>query len=366
MKVYDRLDRQYQRYQEEYKAAAIRVLDSAWYVLGQEVQHFEEEFAAFCGTKECVGLNSGLDALILALRALEIGPGDEVIVPSNTFIATVLAISENQATPVFVEPDMYYNLDAEAIEKAITPRTKAILVVHLYGQAANMQKICAIAKKHQLYLVEDCAQAHGATCHEQKIGSFGDIGCFSFYPTKNLGAFGDAGAVTTNSSTLAQKVRLLRNYGSTVKYRHDVIGLNSRLDEMQAALLRTKLGHFEELLTEKRQLAQRYLEGLQQTKLILPQVREHSTSVWHQFVVRVSNRTDFQQYLEERGVHTLIHYPIPPHMQPCYQNLGYHSGDFPVAEAYAEQVVSLPIYNGMTPDEQDYVMDVIHAYFRER
>ncbi len=364
MKVYDRLDRQYQRYQEEYKAAAIRALDSAWYILGQEVQRFEEEFAAFCGTKECVGLNSGLDALILALRALEVGPGDEVIVPSNTFIATVLAVSENQATPVFVEPDIYYNLDAEALERAITPRTKAILVVHLYGQAANMEKICAIAKKHHLYLVEDCAQAHGAACGQQKIGSFGDFGCFSFYPTKNLGAFGDAGAITTNSPALAQRVRMLRNYGSTVKYRNDIIGLNSRMDEIQAALLRTKLSHFEELLAEKRLLAEKYLEGLAQTGLILPQVREGTTSVWHQFVVRVANREDFQQYLEERGVHTLIHYPIPPHMQPCYQSLGYRSGDFPIAEAYADQVVSLPIYNGMTSDEQDYVVDVIKAYFR--
>lgn len=365
MKVYDRLDRQYEMYRDEYRQAALDALDSAWYILGERGKTFEKNFAAFCGAKECVAVNSGLDALNLALRALGIGEGDEVIVPANTFVATVLAVSENRATPVFVEPDCFYNLDASAIESKITKATRAIMVVHLYGQAANMDAIVDIAKRHNLYLVEDCAQAHGATFNGKQIGSFGDMACFSFYPTKNLGAFGDAGAITTDSEELAQKLRMLRNYGSIVKYRNDEIGVNSRMDEIQAALLNTKLAHFDELLVQKQTYAQRYLEQLADCDLVLPTVREHATSVWHQFVVRVKNRKQFQQYLEERGVHTLIHYPIPPHLQPCYRYLNHKEGDFPISEAYAHEVVSLPIFNGMTVEEQDYVIQTIHDYFAQ-
>lgn len=365
MKVYDRLDRQYEIYRDEYRQAALDALDSAWYILGERGKTFEKNFAAFCGAKECVAVNSGLDALNLALRALGIGEGDEVIVPANTFVATVLAVSENRATPVFVEPDCFYNLDASAIESKITKATRAIMVVHLYGQAANMDAIVDIAKRHNLYLVEDCAQAHGATFNGKQIGSFGDMGCFSFYPTKNLGAFGDAGAITTDNEELAQKLRMLRNYGSIVKYRNDEIGVNSRMDEIQAALLNTKLAHFGELLAQKQTYAQRYLEQLADCDLVLPTVREHATSVWHQFVVRVKNREQFQQYLEERGVHTLIHYPIPPHLQPCYRYLNHKEGDFPISEAYAHEVVSLPIFNGMTVEEQNYVIQTIHDYFAQ-
>lgn len=365
MKVYDRLDRQYEMHRDEYREAALRALDSAWYILGEEGKRFERNFADFCGTRECVGMNSGLDALTLGLRALGIGKGDEVLVPSNTFIATVLAISENRATPVFVEPDAYYNMDASLLESRITDATRAIMVVHLYGQAANMGPIVEIAKKHSLYLIEDCAQAHGATYCGKQVGSFGDMGCFSFYPTKNLGAFGDSGAVTTDNLELARRLRRLRNYGSEVKYRNDEIGVNSRLDEIQAALLSTKLAHYDELLAQKREYAARYLEGLKDCGLVLPGIRENATSVWHQFVVRVQERNRFHQYLEEHGVHTLIHYPIPPHLQPCYSYLNYRKGDFPVAEAYANEVVSLPIYNGMTREEQDYVIETIQAFFRE-
>lgn len=365
MKVYDRLDRQYEMYRDEYREAALRTLDSAWYILGGEEERFERSFARFCGTGECVGMNSGLDALTLGLCALGIGEGDEVLVPSNTFIATVLAISENRATPVFVEPDVYYNMNASLLESKITNATRAIMVVHLYGQAANMGPIMEIAKKHSLYLIEDCAQAHGATYCGKRVGSFGDLGCFSFYPTKNLGACGDAGAVTTDNAELARKLRMLRNYGSEVKYRNDVIGVNSRLDEIQAALLSAKLAHYDELLAQKREYAARYLEGLKDCGLVLPEVRENSTSVWHQFVVRVKERDIFQHYLEEHDIHTLIHYPIPPHLQPCYSYLNYRKGDFPIAETYANEVVSLPIYIGITREEQDYVIETIRAFFRE-
>ena len=355
------LGRQFELHQTEYEQAALRALRSGWYVLGNEVENFEKEFAKYLGAKFCVGVNSGLDALTLAVRALNIGEGDEVIVQANTFIATVLAITENHATPIFVEPDEFYNIDAEKIESAITPKTKAIMVVHLYGQATNMKKICRLAEKYNLKIIEDCAQSHGAKFQNKMTGTFG-IGCFSFYPTKNLGAFGDGGAVVTDDENFAEKIKMLRNYGSKIKYHNEIAGVNSRLDEIQAALLRVKLSHLDELNEERKKIAARYLNEIKNPSIILPKIREGSTHVWHQFVVRVKNRDDFQKYLEQNGIKTVIHYPIPPHLADCYKNLNHRRGDFPVAEKFADEVLSLPMFNAMTAEEIDFVIDVINKF----
>ena len=278
----NRLDRGFYQYQEEFEKKAVEVLRSGWYVLGKEVSSFEEEFAAYVGTKYCVGLASGLDALWLAFRVLGIGAGDEVIVQSNTYIASVMGITINGATPVFVEPDAYYGIDAAKIEEKITPRTKAVLAVHLYGQACQMDKICEITKKHGLYLVEDCAQSHGAVYDGKMTGSFGDIGCFSFYPSKNLGAFGDGGAITCNDPKIAADMKMYRNYGSEKRYYNKVVGANSRLDEIQAGLLRVRLSHMEELTQEKIEIAARYDRGLSNAALTLPQKRPHANHIYHQ------------------------------------------------------------------------------------
>lgn len=356
------LDRQFQMYQSEYEEAALRVLRSGWYVLGNEVRQFEEEFARFTGRKYCVGLNSGLDALIMSVRALGIGKDDEVIVQANTYIATVLGITENDAVPVFVEPDKYYNMDADKIEQAITDRTKAIMVTHLYGQASNMAPIVEIAKKHQLAVIEDCAQSHGACFDGQMTGTFGISGCFSFYPTKNLGAFGDAGAIVTDDETFADKIRMMRNYGSKIKYHNEIEGVNSRLDEMQAALLRVKLTHLQELNDERKTLADRYREGINNPEIILPEVRDGAESIYHQYVIRCARRDVLQKALEQNGIQTQIHYPIPPHLAKCYAYLGHKKGAYPITESYADEVLSLPIYTGMTFAEQDYVIDQINAW----
>lgn len=353
------LDRQFSLHRAEYEQAALKVLRSGWYVLGHEVENFECEFANYLGAKFCVGVNSGLDALTLAVRALGIGAGDEVIVQANTFIATVLAITENKATPIFIEPDNFYSIDTSRIEAAITPKTKAIMVVHLYGQAANMEKICAIADKYNLKIIEDCAQAHGAKFENKMIGTFG-TGCFSFYPTKNLGAFGDGGAVVTDDENFAHRIKMLRNYGSEVKYHNELAGVNSRLDEIQAALLRVKLSHLEELNSERKEIAARYLSEIKNPEIILPEIFEDH--VWHQFVIRVSNRDDFKKYLEQNDIKTVIHYPIPPHLADCYKYLGYERGDFPITEKFADEVLSLPIYNGMTTDEIDYIIKILNEY----
>lgn len=356
------LDRQFQMYQSEYEEAALRVLRSGWYVLGNEVRQFEEEFARFTGRKYCVGLNSGLDALIMSVRALGIGKDDEVIVQANTYIATVLGITENDAVPVFVEPDKYYNMDADKIEQAITDRTKAIMVTHLYGQASNMAPIVEIAKKHQLAVIEDCAQSHGACFDGQMTGTFGISGCFSFYPTKNLGAFGDAGAIVTDDETFADKIRMMRNYGSKIKYHNEIEGVNSRLDEMQAALLRVKLTHLQELNDERKTLADRYREGINNPEIILPEVRDGAESIYHQYVIRCARRDVLQKALEQNGIQTQIHYPIPPHLAKCYAYLGHKKGAYPITESYADEVLSLPIYTGMTFAEQDYVIEQINAW----
>lgn len=356
------LNRQFEMYQQEYEEAALRVLRSGWYVLGKEVQMFENEFAAYTGRKYCVGLNSGLDALIMSVRALNIGHGDEVIVQANTYIATVLGITENGAIPVFVEPDAYYNINADEIEAAITDKTKAIMVVHLYGQASNMEEICKVANKYNLPIIEDCAQSHGAYFNGKMTGSFGISGCFSFYPTKNLGAFGDAGAIVTDDKDFADKIRMMRNYGSKIKYYNEIEGVNSRLDEMQAALLRVKLTHLEELNRERVVLADRYSTGIRNIKIHKPQIRSGANSIFHQYVIRCNDRDELQRYLATQNIQTQIHYPVPPHLAECYVRLGHKPGDYPVTEQYANEVLSLPIYTGMTWDEQDYVIDRLNQF----
>jgi len=356
------LDRIYERYAQELSEATDRVLKSAWYILGNEVASFEKIFSQYCGTNRCVGLNSGLDALILAIRALGIGEGDEVIVPANTYIATVLGITENGATPVFVEPDKFYNLDPNRIEASITPKTKAILPVHLYGQACQMDRIMEIAEKHGLFVIEDCAQSHSSHYNRKMTGSFGDIGCFSFYPTKNLGAFGDAGAIITNNDNFADKVSMLRNYGSKVKYYNEIEGVNSRLDEIQAALLCIKLTHLDELTEERKKIANRYIQGIKNDAIILPQTVDGADHVYHLFVIRSKQRDALQNHLKEFGIQTQIHYPVPPHLADCYQHLGYKKGDFPITEQYAAESLSLPLYNGMTDEEINYVIDVLNNF----
>lgn len=358
----NRLDRGFFMYQNEFEEKALEVLRSGWYVLGKEVQNFETEFAKFVGSRYCVGLASGLDALWIAFRVLGIGKGDEVIVQGNTYIASVMGITMNGATPVFVEPDEYNNIDAAKIEEKITERTKAVLVVHLYGQASNMEPIVALTRKYNLKLVEDCAQSHGACFNNQMTGTFGDIGCFSFYPSKNLGAFGDAGAITTNDEKLAEDVRVFRNYGSEKRYHNKVVGANSRLDELQAGLLRVRLGHLNELAQEKREICERYLKELKNDKIELPKTRPGATHIWHQFVIHCKERDRLMQYLDEHGIGTIIHYPIPPHLSEAYQYLGMHKGDLPITEKYADEVLSIPLYNGMTREEQDYVIDTINQF----
>lgn len=358
----NRMDRGYYMYQREFEEKALEVLRSGWYVLGKEVASFEEEFAAYVGAKYCVGLASGLDALWLAFRILGIGAGDEVIVQGNTYIASVMGITINGAAPVFVEPDEHFGMDPERIEALITPRTKAVLVTHLYGMASRMDKICAICRKHGLRLVEDCAQSHGARFNGRMTGTFGDIGCFSFYPSKNLGAFGDAGAVVVNDEQLARDFRMYRNYGSEKRYYNKVVGANSRLDELQAGLLRVRLSHLEELTEEKVRISQRYTRELRNDRIQLPELAEKATGVWHQYVIRCEERDRLMDYLKQQGIGTIIHYPIPPHLSEAYAYLGMKEGDLPITEHLAKTVLSIPIYNGMTQQEQTAVIEAINAF----
>lgn len=363
MKVpFNTLDRQFFMYQEEYEKKAIEVLRSGWYILGNEVEEFEKEFAEYIGAKYSVGIDNGLNALVLAFRALGIGQGDEVIVQGNTFIASVMGITMNGATPIFIEPNEYYNIDVEKIEEKITDKTKVICVVHLYGQASKMDKVLALCKKYNLKLVEDCAQSHGAKFDNKMAGTFGDIACFSFYPGKNLGCFGDGGAITTNNKELADTIKVLRNYGSEEKYHNKYVGYNARLDEIQAGLLRVKLSHLNELTKEREKIANRYLAEIKNDLIELPKIDEKSTHVWHLFVVKVENRAKFVEYLSGKGIGTSVHYPIPPHLSEAYGYLGYKNGDFPITEEYSEKIVSLPLYNGMTDEELDYVIEVINEY----
>ena len=357
-----RLDRAFELHQKEYEDKAIEVLRSGWYILGKEVSSFEEEFAAHNNIEYCVGVASGLDALALAIRALGIGEGDEVLVQANTYIASVMGITMNRATPVFVEANKYYNFSVEDLESKITPKTKAIMVVHLYGQACKMDVVMEVAKKHGLYVVEDCAQSHDACYNGKKTGTFGDIGCFSFYPTKNLGAFGDAGAILTSNKELRDKIAMLRNYGSKVKYHFEEVGLNSRLDELQAGLLRVRLRYLEAMAKERERIADYYTKNIKNDKIIKPELQEGATSVWHQYVVRTDERDRFEEYLKENEIITTIHYPIPPHLSKAYEYLNLKEGSFPMTEKYAKEMLSLPIYNGMTDEEVKYVVEVINKY----
>jgi dTDP-4-amino-4,6-dideoxygalactose transaminase len=349
----------------ELDAAYQRVMDSGWLILGQEVQAFETEFAAFIGSKHCIGVGNGLEALHLILRAYGIGPGDEVLVPSNTYIATWLGVTYAGAIPVPVEPvESTYNLDPGNLKAALTPRTKAILPVHLYGQPADMAPINAFAAQHGLKVIEDSAQSQGAWYHDQPCGRLGHASGWSFYPGKNLGALGDAGAVTTDDDELAYQIRVLRNYGSEVKYHNLVKGFNSRLDELQAAFLRVKLAYLEDWNTRRKKLAAIYLERLTGLPLRLPIVPAGMDPIWHVFVIRVEDREKFQSTLKSHGIGTLIHYPVPPHMQPAYQELGYVEGDFPISEQIHREIVSLPISPHHTVEQIERVCAAICTYYQ--
>lgn len=348
------------RINKELKEATNRVIDSNWYILGKEVEKFESEFANYLGIKYCIGTGNGLEALHIILRACDIGKGDEVIIPSNTYIATALAVSYAGATPVMVEPnEQTYNINPDLIEEKITKKTKAIMPVHLYGQVCDMDPINEVAWKYNLKVIEDAAQAHGATYKGRKCGTLGDASGFSFYPTKNLGALGDAGAITTNDKKLAEKVRALRNYGSEKHYYNKYMGFNSRIDEMQAAILRVKLGHLDEFNEERKRIAQLYLGDLQDTNLILPYVPEWTEPVWHQFVIRNKKRDELQEYLKSKGIGTIIHYPLPIHLQEAYKHLGYKKGDFPIAEKIANEVLSLPMWVGLCEENTKVICELI-------
>lgn len=358
----NRMDRGFNKFQFEFEKKAIDVLRSGWYILGKEVMAFEEEFAEYTGGKYCVGLANGLDALWIGVKLLGIGKGDEVIVQGNTYIASVMGITINGAIPVFVEPDEYFSIDVDKIEEKITNKTKAIMVVHLYGEAARMDKIVNLCKKYDLKLIEDCAQSHGAYFNGQMTGTFGDVGCFSFYPSKNLGAFGDAGAVVVKDEALANEFKVYRNYGSEKRYYNKVVGANSRLDEIQAGLLRVRLPHMHELTQEKVAIADQYTKKINNPLIRLPKVAEGSTCVWHQYVIQCERRERLIEYLNEKEIGTIIHYPIPPHLAEAYKYLGHKEGFLPVSEKYAKTVLSIPMYNGMTKEEQTYVIDALNVF----
>lgn len=353
------------RYREQLKAAAMRVIDSGWYVLGEEVEAFEDEFAAYCGVRHAVGVGNGLDALSLILRAYqgrgELKPGDEVLVPANTFIATFLAVSQSGLVPVPVEPDdASFNIDAMRAADAIGPRTRAIIAVHLYGQVANMSALAALAAERGLLLIEDAAQAHGARQAGRMAGALGHAAAFSFFPSKNLGALGDGGAVTTDDQDLARRVAILRNYGSATKYHHDVQGTNSRLDEMQAALLRVKLGWLDDEIERRRDVARIYRQGIDHPDIRLPKVESETGHVWHLFVLRSSRRDELQRHLREQGIQTQVHYPVPVHRQPAYASL--HGTMLPVAERMHDEVLSLPMSAAMGIDAAARVVAACRAF----
>ena len=353
----------YEEIAPELSVATQRVVASGWYLLGEEIAAFEREYAAYVGAKYCVGLGNGLDALHLGLRALGVGSGAEVIVPSNTYIATWLAASYAGARPVPVEPDpRTYNLDPARIEAAITPRTKAILPVHLYGQPADMGPICEIARRHNLVVLDDAAQVHGARYRGRRVGTLADVTAWSFYPGKNLGALGDAGAITTDDEALADQIRTLRNYGSRVKYVNEVPGYNSRLDEIQAAALRVKLAYLDEWNARRARIAARYLTELDDAGLVLPHVPEWADPAWHVFVVRSYDRDALQRHLSAAEIGTVIHYPIPPHMQEAYRDLALPQGSFPLSEAIHREVISLPIGPHMTDEQVDAVVAAVREF----
>jgi dTDP-4-amino-4,6-dideoxygalactose transaminase len=354
----------YLELQAELDAACRRVMASGWYILGQEVEAFESEFAAYCGVRHCIGVSNGLDALELILRGYGIGAGDEVIVPANTFIATWLAVSRAGAIPVPVEPnESTHTIEVEHVEKAISSRTRAVMPVHLYGQPADMQPICDVAHRHGLKVIEDAAQAHGARYRGQRAGGLGDAAGFSFYPGKNLGALGDGGAVVTNDDGLAAQIRLLRNYGSRVKYYNEIKGCNARLDALQAAVLRVKLGRLDEWNLQRRRVAEGYLKALSRMpQLVLPQVPDDVEPSWHLFVVRHPRRDELQRHLSGAGIETLIHYPVPPHLSPAYSDLSYVRGDYPKTERIADSLLSLPIGPHLGTDLQNRIITALAEF----
>jgi dTDP-4-amino-4,6-dideoxygalactose transaminase len=356
-----------QPFENDFLIAYQEFIESGWYIMGEKVKAFEQDYAIFNKVQFAIGVGNGLDALILSLRALNIGPGDEVIVPSNTYIASWLAVSYVGATPIPVEPRLdTYNINPNLIEAAISIRTKAIMPVHLYGQICEMESIMNIANQYNLFVIEDNAQAQGAMYKDQISGSWGIINATSFYPGKNLGALGDAGAVTTNSDTLAHKVSVLRNYGSEKKYYNEVKGINSRLDELQAAFLRIKLKALEQHNDKRQKVAKQYNEGLSCIKeLILPKTAEYCTSVYHLYVIRTNKRDKLQDYLTKCGIGTMVHYPIPPHLQKAYQDKGYKKGDFPISEEIANDCLSLPMSNYITEDEVEYVINKLNEFFNQ-
>lgn len=348
---------------EDMEKAFHDVYESNWFIQGKQVELFEQEFAAYCGTQYCVGCGNGLDALFLTLKAYGIGPGDEVIVPSNTYIATALAVSYVGAIPVFVEPEIaYYNMDASKIKEKIISKTKAIMAVHLYGQPADMKEINTIAKEYDLKVIEDSAQAHGATYHDAVTGSLADAAGFSFYPGKNLGALGDAGAMVTNDKELADKVRAFGNYGSDYKYHHIYKGNNSRLDELQAAFLRVKLRHLNQWNENRQKTAARYLDEIQNPQIKLPLTKKDRTHVYHIFAIRSEKREQLETYLNENGIGTNKHYPIPMHLQGAYEELGFSKGAFPIAEEISETQLSIPMYYGMSEDEISYIIEKLNQF----
>jgi dTDP-4-amino-4,6-dideoxygalactose transaminase len=357
----------YTEIKDEIDSAVMRVLESGYYLLGRELASFEEEYAHYVGAKHCIGVGSGLDALQLSLKALGIDPGDEVIVPSNTYIATWLAVSNIGAVPIPVEPDeRTYNIDPGRIEPAITERTRAILPVHLYGQPAKMDPILKIAKKYGLRILEDAAQAHGAKYKGKMIGAIGDVTAWSFYPTKNLGAFGDSGAITTDSDEIADKLKLLRNYGSCIKYKNEIRGVNSRMEELHAAILRVKLRYLDSWNARRKELSNIYLCKLADSCVALPYVPDWAQTVWHVFVVRCKNRNGLQEHLHAAGVGTLIHYPIPPHLQDAYYDLGMAEGSFPISEAIHREILSLPMGPHLTHDQCAKVASAVLSFCDKR
>lgn len=349
------------RYREEIDSRIKDILDKGWYLQGEENENFTKNFANFCGTKFALGVANGLDALNLIIKAYGFGDGDEIIVPANTYIATILAISENGCIPILVEPDIKtYNINPDSIEKKITTKTKAIMVVHLYGQAVQMEKIWKIAKKYNLKIIEDSAQAHGAIYQENRTGNLGDASGFSFYPGKNLGCIGDGGAVTTNDEELFNKIKAIANYGSDRKYHHIYKGVNSRLDEIQAAVLDIKLKHLDSDNNKRREISKYYRENIKNSKIILPETYDEKSHVWHIFAVRTKNRDEFQKYLTEKGIQTIIHYPTPPHKQGAYKE--WNNLSFPITEEIHNTILSLPISPVMTDSEIEKVVEVINEF----
>jgi dTDP-4-amino-4,6-dideoxygalactose transaminase len=354
----------YLELREQLDAAYRRVMESGWYILGEEVARFEQDFASYCGARHCIGVGDGLDALVLILKGLDIGEGDEVIVPSNTYIASWLAVSYVGAQPIPVEPNPdTANLDPARISDAVTPRTKAIMPVHLYGQPAEMNAIRGLARERGLKVIEDAAQAHGAEYDGMRAGTLGDAAGFSFYPGKNLGALGDGGAVVTNNDALAERIRILRNYGSRKKYHNEVKGVNSRLDSLQAALLGVKLCKLDEWNMRRRRVAKQYLAGMSGiAELKLPGIAERAEPVWHLFVVRHPRRDALQQHLADAGIGTLIHYPVPPHLSPAYAERQFQCGDFPISESLAESVLSLPIGPHLSEAAVAEVIETVRSF----